>query len=147
MEQPDSGLVPELQKRGLAVFADEIELAIQHAGFKTERRSLVGQRASSSRPYFVDLRALSGRRIVLVSAKWQETRGSTETKVPWEAMCMDHIVRTGDNVSGYIVLGGTGWTLDDYFVDGGLARDLRLDARTTILRDTDFLARARAGAL
>jgi len=147
MEEPDSGLIPKLHKRGLAVFADEIELALRHAGFGTERRACVGMRANSSRRYFVDLRASLGGRILLVSPKWQEARGSTEAKVPWEAMCMDHIVRTGDNVSGYIVLGGSGWTLDDYFVDGGLSRDLRLEPRTTILRERDFLARAAAGRL
>jgi hypothetical protein len=45
MEQPDSGLIPKLQKRGLAAFADEIELALRHAGFGTERRACVGMRA------------------------------------------------------------------------------------------------------
>jgi hypothetical protein len=61
---------------------------------------------------------------VLVSLKWQQTGGTAEQKVPFEVMCLADAVRTGHANRAYVVLGGDGWTLRDYYTSGGLADHL-----------------------
>lgn len=61
---------------------------------------------------------------VLVSLKWQQTGGTAEQKVPFEVMCLADAVRAGHANRAYLVLGGDGWTLRDYYTSGALADHL-----------------------
>lgn len=61
---------------------------------------------------------------VLVSLKWQQTGGTAEQKVPFEVMCLADAVRAGHADRAYVVLGGDGWTLRDYYTSGALADHL-----------------------
>ena len=61
---------------------------------------------------------------VLVSLKWQQTSGTAEQKVPFEVMCLADAVRAGKAKRAYLVLGGDGWTLRDYFTSGKLSEHL-----------------------
>lgn len=61
---------------------------------------------------------------VLVSLKWQQTGGTAEQKVPFEVMCLADAVRAGHADRAYLVLGGDGWTLRDYYTSGALADHL-----------------------
>src|SRR2546422_622119 len=54
----------------------------------------------------------------------QQTGGRAEQKVPFEVMCLADAVRAGRAARAYIVLGGDGWTLRDYYVSGGLKEHL-----------------------
>lgn len=61
---------------------------------------------------------------VLVSLKWQQTSGTAEQKVPFEVMCLADAVRAGHADRAYLVLGGDGWTLRDYYTSGALKEHL-----------------------
>jgi hypothetical protein len=61
---------------------------------------------------------------LLVSLKWQQTGGTAEQKVPFEIMCLADAVRAGHANRAYLVLGGDGWTLRDYYTSGALADHL-----------------------
>ena len=61
---------------------------------------------------------------VLVSLKWQQTGGTAEQKVPFEIMCLADAVRAGHAARAYLVLGGDGWTLREYYTSGELAQHL-----------------------
>ncbi len=60
----------------------------------------------------------------LVSLKWQQTSGTAERKVPFEVMCLSEVVRAGTAQRAFLVLGGDGWTLRDYYVSGALSDHL-----------------------
>lgn len=97
--------------------------ALTRAGYSHETQRIIGQRCGG-RPHKVDAVAtLDGIRI-LVSVKWQQTGGTAEQKVPFEVMCLADAVRAGQGTRAYLVLGGDGWTLRDYFTSGKLAEHL-----------------------
>src|SRR6266487_5085264 len=64
---------------------------------------------------------------VLVSLKGQQTGGTAEQKVPFEVMCLADAVRAGHANRAFVVLGGDGWTLRDYYTSGALV-DLLIHA-------------------
>jgi len=72
----------------------------------------------------VDALAEKSGRKVLVSLKWQQTGGTAEQKVPFEIMCLADAVRAGHADGAYLVLGGDGWTLRDYFTSDALSEHL-----------------------
>jgi hypothetical protein len=66
----------------------------------------------------VDLLAEKAGEEFLISMKWQQTSGTAEQKVPFEIICLAEAIRqTPDYKRGYVVLGGTGWTLREYYVE------------------------------
>ena len=81
--------------------------------------------------------------------KWQQVSGTAEQKVPFEAMCLAEAVLTSDNQysRAYLVLGGAGWKLRDFFVNGGLAKHLRYGDLVTITTLESFVARANKSQL
>jgi hypothetical protein len=56
--------------------------------------------------------------------KWQQTGGTAEQKVPFEVMCLADAVRAQHALRAYLVLGGDGWTLRDYYTSGRMAEHL-----------------------
>src|SRR5690606_3970952 len=109
----------------------------------------IGQRFGGGR-HIVDVVAEhpSGRAI-LVSLKWQQVSGTAEQKVPFEAICLaDAILADPRRYSrAYLVLGGQGWTLRDFYIGGGLSSHLRHSDLVTILTLEAFVARANKGLL
>ncbi len=85
----------------------------------------------------------------LISLKWQQVSGTAEQKVPFEAMCLTEAVRTsaGDYSSAYLVLGGPGWKLREFFTGGGLETHLRYGELVNIVTLEDFIATANRGRL
>jgi PD-(D/E)XK nuclease superfamily protein len=72
----------------------------------------------------VDALAEKAGEKVLVSLKWQQTGGTAEQKVPFEIMCLADAVRGGYANRAFLVLGGDGWTLRDYYTSGALSDHL-----------------------
>jgi PD-(D/E)XK nuclease superfamily protein len=49
--------------------------------------------------------------------KWQQSSGTAEQKVPFEIICLAETIKETPNYKrGYVVLGGTGWTLQEYYI-------------------------------
>lgn len=119
--------------------------ALDHGGYLYERRKNIGQRFGAGGRHFVDLviQHHNGQRS-LASLKWQQTSGTAEQKVPLEVICLAEAVRAsqGAYTKAYLVLGGSGWTLKQFYVKGGLKEHLRNCESVTILALDDFVALA-----
>jgi hypothetical protein len=88
-------------------------------------------------------------RLFLVSFKWQRVRGTTEQKVPYEAICLAHVLEEtqGRYEKAYLVLGGPGWTLKEFYTSGGLDAHLKNVGRVSIVDMEKFIATAERGGL
>lgn len=97
--------------------------ALERGGYACEKQVVVGTRCGGG-THKVDALARLGDDRILVSLKWQQTGGTAEQKVPFEVMCLADAVRAGNAARAYLVLGGDGWTLRDYYTSGQLAAHL-----------------------
>lgn len=81
--------------------------------------------------------------------KWQQVGGTAEQKVPFEVICLADIMTryTGKFQAAYLVLGGTGWTLRDFYISGGLKDYIKQIDLVTILDLEHFVAKANKGKL
>lgn len=123
--------------------------ALYKGGYEYQIQVHIGQRFGGGK-HFVDILAedSEGKKF-LISLKWQQVSGTAEQKVPFEAMCLAEAVLTSNNEysKAYIVLGGAGWKLRDFFVNGGLAKHLRYDKVVTITTLEAFIAKANKSQL
>jgi hypothetical protein len=83
----------------------------------------------------------------IVSLKWQQSSGTAEQKVPFEVMCLADAVREGLAAKAYLVLGGPGWTLRDYFTSGALIEHLVHARLVQVVSLEEFVARANSSKL
>lgn len=85
----------------------------------------------------------------LISLKWQQVSGTAEQKVPFEVICLADAVASseGKYARGYVVLGGDGWKLRDFYTSGLLVRYLRNIESVSVLTLEAFVARANRGEL
>lgn len=97
--------------------------ALERSGYTHEKQQVLGTRPGG-RVHKVDAIAQTGAERIAVSLKWQQTGGTAEQKVPFEVMCLADAVREGLVNRAYLVLGGDGWTLRDYYVSGALREHL-----------------------
>ena len=97
----------------------------------------------------VDTTAEKDGRKFLISLKWQQTSGTAEQKVPFEVISLvQGILDTGDVYSkAYLVLGGEGWRLRDFYTGGGLEKHLEYADKVDILTLERFIAFANQGKL
>ncbi len=122
--------------------------ALEHGGYEYHQQEVIGTRLGGGR-HQVDLLVWSPSKAFLVSLKWQQTSGTAEQKVPYEAICLADAVRQskGRINKAYIVLGGPGWTLRDFYISGGLREHLVYADLVDIVTLEDFIARANQGEL
>ena len=97
--------------------------ALDRGGYAHETQVVVGTRCGGG-THKVDAVARKDLDTVLVSMKWQQTGGTAEQKVPFEVMCLADAVREGHAARAYLVLGGDGWSLRDYYTSGALREHL-----------------------
>ena len=132
-----------------AVMEQMVLPALERGGYEYFRQVAIGERLGGGK-HIVDLVAYdeSGHGY-LVSMKWQQTSGTAEQKVPFEAMCLiQAVLRDPDRYTkAYLVLGGPSWTLRRFFTDGGLLPYMQHEDLVSILTLEDFVARANRGML
>lgn len=97
--------------------------ALERGGYAFRKQVETGTRPGGRR-HMVDAIATRNGEDVLVSLKWQQTSGTAEQKVPFEVMCLADAVRSGAAGRAYLVLGGDGWTLRNYFTSGAVTDHL-----------------------
>ena len=123
--------------------------ALSRGGYTYETQKHIGTRLGGRR-HIVDVLAVdaAGHKY-LVSLKWQQVGGTAEQKVPFEVICLaDAIINNGGQFhKAYLVLGGGGWSLRDFFVGGGLSSHLTRSDLVSIMTLEDFVAQANRGAL
>lgn len=124
--------------------------ALAGGGYKLWLQEHIGERFGGTRRHFIDVIAESptGEKS-LVSLKWQQVSGTAEQKVPFEVICLAEAVlsRPDEFSKAYLVLGGEGWTLRDFFIKGGLQKHLVYNDLVKIVTLEGFVARANRGEL
>jgi hypothetical protein len=132
-----------------AVLEQMVIPSLVHGGYNCEKQVKIGQRLGGGK-HVVDLLAVdSAGNKILISLKWQQVSGTAEQKVPFEAMCLAETVLASDNDydKAYLVLGGGGWKLREFYTGGGLDRHLRYSNLVEIVTLEEFIAKANQGAL
>jgi len=132
-----------------AVLEQMVLPALERGGYEYFRQVDIGERLGGGK-HIVDLVAYNeDGKGFLISLKWQQTSGTAEQKVPFEAMCLTRAVLDEPDryVKAYLVLGGTAWTLRNFFTEGGLAPYLTHKHLLSILTLEEFVAKANRGSL
>jgi len=123
--------------------------ALERGGYEYFRQVDIGERLGGGK-HIVDLVAYNESGVgFLVSLKWQQTSGTAEQKVPYEAMCLvQAALADPDRYSrAYLVLGGPAWTLRDFYIGGGLLPYMRHEELLRIVSLESFVAMANRGEL
>ena len=95
----------------------------------------------------VDVLAQKGDQNYLISLKWQQVSGTAEQKIPFEVISLAHAMQEGDYAQAYLVLGGDGWSLRDFYTSGGLNEHLVHPELVEIVTLERFIAIANQGGL
>lgn len=106
----------------------------------------IGQRLGCGQ-HNVDVLAEKDGRKFLISMKWQQVSGTAEQKVPFEVICLLDALSDSQYSKAYLVLGGEGWSLRNFYTSGGLQNHLKHGDQVEILTLEAFVARANAGKL
>jgi hypothetical protein len=120
--------------------------ALDRGGYTHRAQISIGDRLGCGK-HVVDAIAEKDGQQILVSVKWQQVAGTAEQKVPFEVICLLDALATGKYTKAYLVLGGEGWKLRQFYVDGGLNRFLRDAERVEIITLEGFVAKANQGRL
>src|ERR1700732_3782202 len=89
--------------------------ALMQGGYRYAPQQVIGRRFGGGR-HIVEAIAEKNNQKYLVSLKWQQTGGTAEQKVPFEVISLAEVVLAGEFQKAYLVLGGEGWTLRDFYV-------------------------------
>jgi hypothetical protein len=120
--------------------------ALDHGGYTYEIQVQVGKRLGCGK-HFVDAVVAKDGRQFLVSVKWQQVSGTAEQKVPFEVICLIEALDGSAYEKAYVVLGGEGWKLREFYTKGGLSKYLVNSKRVEIVTLESFIGRANAGKL
>jgi hypothetical protein len=123
--------------------------ALEQGGYAYKSQVVIGKRLGG-RNHKVDLllTATDGSKIP-VSMKWQQVSGTAEQKVPFEIMCLAEAVAKSEGKfrKAYLVLGGGGWTLRDFYLGDGLKQYLKNCESVEVVNLEAFVAKANQGKL
>lgn len=75
------------------------------------------------------------------------SRWNRRAKSPFEVICLSEAIREGEFQKAYLVLGGDGWTLRDFYTSGGLDEHLKDCEKVKVLTLERFVATANQGKL
>lgn len=120
--------------------------ALLRGGYEVKRQVFIEARPSGHK-HRADAVASKNGQQFLISLKWQQVSGTAEQKVPFEVISLASAVRSGKYAKAYLVLGGAGWSLREYFISGGLQEHLRDINLINIVSLETFVALANQGAL
>lgn len=124
--------------------------ALKQGGYTWQSQAPIGKRISGGK-HIVDVLATDPEGAnILISLKWQQVSGTAEQKVPFEIISLaDSIENTEgtDFVKAYLVLGGPGWKLRDFYIRGGLNKYLQNVDAVHVKNLDEFVALANQGRL
>ncbi len=123
--------------------------ALRGGGYLSSRQVHIGSRLGGGKHLIDFIAENRSGRCYLISVKWQQVTGTAEQKVPFEAMCLAESIResNGKYEKAYLVLGGAGWKLREFFTGGGLNRHMRFGDTVQIVSLESFVALANRGQL
>lgn len=120
--------------------------ALERGGYDCKRQVFIGRRPSGSKHY-VDALAIKDGQSILVSSKWQQVSGTAEQKVPFEVICLIVAMKSGKHSKAYLVLGGEGWTLREFYIGDGLLPFINGGHLVKIVALENFVGLANKGEL
>jgi len=121
--------------------------ALRHGGYKFEEGKIIGQRLGGGK-HKIDLLVSENGKLILVSMKWQQVSGTAEQKIPFEIMCLAEVLLQSDKFDGaYLVLGGNGWKLKEFYIGGGLRGHLIHHDLVRVVSLDTFVSLANSGLL
>ena len=123
--------------------------ALKKGHYEFQKQVNIGERLGGGK-HLVDIVAKNKNgELFLVSLKWQQVSGTAEQKVPYEVMCLTEIIISSNKKykKAYVVLGGNGWKLRDFYTKGGLAKYLKYESQVLIVTLEDFVFKANSGKL
>jgi len=129
-----------------AVLEQMVLPALERGGYSYQTGVNIGRRLGLGR-HIADVVAEEGQDVILVSLKWQQVSGTAEQKIPFEVICLAEAVQSGEFKSAYLVLGGDGWKLRDFYTSGGLEEHLVRADLVQIVTLERFVALANQGDL
>jgi hypothetical protein len=120
--------------------------ALDRGGYHHRAQIEIGERLGCGK-HVVDVVAEKDGREFLISLKWQQVAGTAEQKVPFEVICLLDAIEQGTYSKAYLVLGGEGWKLRQFYINGGLNRFLAVEDRVEIVTLEGFIAKANSARL
>jgi hypothetical protein len=120
--------------------------ALDRGGYHHRAQIVIGERLGCGK-HVVDIVAEKDGRELLISLKWQQVAGTAEQKVPFEVICLLDAIERGRYSKAYLVLGGEGWKLRQFYINGGLNRFLAVEDRVEIVTLEGFIAKANSARL
>ena len=123
--------------------------ALEMGGYSVKKQVDVGLRPNGKR-HRIDLFIQKEKsKPILISLKWQQSSGTAEQKVPFEIIRLNEILDQNENKykSVYLVLGGKGWTLKEYYLSGKLKKYLKYSLKIKIVDLETFISKANHGEL
>lgn len=129
------------------VLEEMILPALARGGYTFKKSVNIGKRLGAGGRHIVDVLAEKDGKEWLISMKWQQTAGTAEQKVPFEVLCLKVAVEEGNYQRAYLVLGGDGWTLRDFFTSGGLKDYISDIDMVEIMTLESFIAKANHAKL
>lgn len=127
-----------------SVLEEMILPSLNRGGYEYKVRVNIGQRLGCG-SHYVDVVAEKEGRTLLISLKWQQVAGTAEQKIPFEAICLAEALESDQYAKAYIVLGGEGWKLREFYTSGRLNKYLRGADAVEIVTLENFVARANRG--
>ncbi len=123
--------------------------SLEHGGYTYEPQYNIGRRLGGGRHVVNVLAKDSEGNKIIISLKWQQVSGTAEQKVPFEAMCLAETILSSQSAykKAYLVLGGEGWRLRDFYTGGGLDKHLSYSNLVDIVTLEGFIAKANQGEL
>lgn len=123
--------------------------SLVRGGYTPDKQVKVGLRLGGKGRHMVDASAEKNGEKFLISLKWQQTSGTAEQKVPYEVMCLAEALLDNPGVfkKAYVVLGGDGWTLRDFYISGGLKKFMQGVDGVEVVALERFIAIANKGEL
>jgi hypothetical protein len=130
-----------------AVLESMVFPALVRGKYKGKLQVFIGDTPTGKR-HRVDILAENeqGEKI-LISMKWQQIGGTAEEKVPYEVIKLIHAKKHGNYKSVYLVLGGNGWSMKEFYIKGGLDEYIRESQLVHIVDLDTFVALANSGKL
>jgi hypothetical protein len=123
--------------------------ALRRGGYAYQKHVNVGKRPGGGK-HIVDLVVSKGEdKPILVSLKWQHIGDTAEQKVPFEVISLVKALRNNEGRYGraYVVLGGGGWTLRNFYAGGGLDEYVKDSELVKVMTLEAFVAMSNQGKL
>lgn len=122
--------------------------ALEKGGYAHRSQVHVGERIGGGK-HMADVVATKDGETIIISLKWQQSSGTAEQKVPFEVISLIAELQDPNTTAqrAYLVLGGAGWKLREFYTGNGLDKYINGIELVRIVTLEEFIAVANNGSL